>query len=94
MKDKDYFFRVISNQVRFGCGYRQLEGGRQYFAWHGYPDRNSDYFTTSEITKQEFENIQKEYPREICADRETAELFRNKYVDGHPVVLEGMDRLL
>ena len=94
MNDKDYFFRTISNQVRFGCGYRMHEGRRQYFAWHGYPDRNSDYFTTSEISEDEFNRIAREYPKEIIADRETAERFRNKYVDGHPVLLEGEDRLL
>ena len=80
-KEKEYNFRVISNQVRFGCGYRTIDGKRQYFAWHGYPDRNSDYFT-------------KKYPKEIIANREKAEVFRNKYVDGHPVILEGWDRLL
>ena len=92
--EKDYYFRVISNQVRFGCGYRAAEGGRQYFAWHGYPDRNSDYFTTSEITKEEFDEIQKKYPREIIADRDTAQVFRDRYVENHTVILEGMDRLL
>ena len=94
MNDKDYFFRTISNQVRFGCGYRMHEGRRQHFAWHGYPDRNSDYFTTSEISQEEFNRIAREYPKEIIADRETAQRFRNKYVEGHPVLLEGMDRLL
>ena len=90
----DYFFRVISNQVRFGCGYRTVDGKRQYFAWHGYPDRNSDYITTSEISKSEFNEINKKYPKEIIANREKAEVFRNKYVNGHPVILEGWDRLL
>ena len=93
-KDKDYFFRVISNQVRFGCGYRTVEGRRQYFAWHGYPSRNDDYITTSEINEGEFDEINRLYPREIVADRKTAEVFRNKFVDGHPVILEGWDRLL
>ncbi|MBQ3264417.1 MAG: hypothetical protein IJH07_01440 [Ruminococcus sp.] len=93
-KNKDYFFRVISNQVRFGCGYRTVEGKRQFFAWHGYPDRNSDYITTSEISEAEFDEISKKYPKEIVADREKAEAFRSKYVDGHPVILEGWDRLL
>lgn len=87
-------FRVISNQVRFGCGYRLHEGRRQYFAWHGYPNRNDDYFTTSEISESEYRQIQKEYPRELSADRATAERFRGKYVDGHPVILEGWNRLL
>lgn len=93
-KNKDQFFRVISNQVRFGCGYRTHEGRRQFFAWHGYPDKNSDYFTTSEISEAEFDEINKKYPKEIIANREKAEAFRNKYVDGHPVILEGWDRLL
>ena len=93
-QNNDYYFRVISNQVRFGCGYRTHEGRRRFFAWHGYPDRNSDYFTTAEISESEFAEINKQYPREITADRETAEVFRNKYVDGHPVILEGRDRLL
>lgn len=90
----DYCFRVISNQVRFGCGYRTVNGKRQYFAWHGYPDRNSDYFTTAEISESEFNEINKKYPKEIVANREKAEVFRNRYVDGHPVILEGLDRLL
>ena len=92
--NKDYFFRVISNQVRFGYGYRTVDGKRQYFAWHGYPDRNSDYITTSEISESEFDEINKKYPKEIVANREKAEVFRNKYVNGHPVILEGWDRLL
>ena len=92
--NKDYSFRVISNQVRFGCGYRTVDGKRQYFAWHGYPDRNSDYITTSEISESEFDEINKKYPKEIIANREKAEVFRNKYVNGHPIILEGWDRLL
>ena len=92
--NKDYFFRVIFNQVRFGCGYRTVDGKRQYFAWHGYPDRNSDYITTSEISENEFDEINRKYPKEIIANREKAEVFRNKYVNGHPVILEGWDRLL
>lgn len=88
-------FRVISNQVRFGCGFRTLPGGRrQYFAWHGYPNRNDDFFTTGEISAREYEEIGREYPRDISADRETAERFREKYVDGHPVLLEGWNKLL
>ena len=92
--NKEYFFRVISNQIRFGCGYRTIEGKRQFFAWHGYPDRNSDYITTSEISESEFDEINRKYPKEIVANREKADVFRNKYVNGHPVILEGWDRLL
>ena len=85
---------MISNQVRFGCGYRTVDGKRQFFAWHGYPDRNSDYFTTAEISESEFDEINKKYPKEIVANREKAEVFRSRYVDGHTVILEGRDRLL
>lgn len=44
--------------------------------------------------KSEYNEINKKYPKEIIANREKAEAFRNKYVDGHPVILEGWDRLL
>ena len=80
--------------MRFGCGYRTVNGKRQYFAWHGYPDRNSDYITTAEISEDEFNEINRKYPNEIVANRKKAEVFRSRYVDGHPVLLEGWDRLL
>ncbi len=88
------FFHVISNQVRFDCGFRTVEGRKQYFAWHGYPNRNDDFFTTTEISEREFLQIGSEYPREIQADRETAEIFREKYIEGHKVLLEGWNKLL
>ena len=91
---KKYLFRLISNQVRFGYGYREFEGRIQYFAFHGYPNRNDDYFTNVEITEGEFLQIEKEYPEQFSANRDEAEVFRSKYVDGHPVILEGWCRLL
>ena len=92
--DKTCFFRVISDQVRSGCGYRTVDGERQCFARHGYPDRNEDCFTTSEISEREFDEINEKYPREIAANREKAEVFRNRYADGRPVLLEGRSRPL
>ena len=92
-KDEEYCFRLISNQVRFGYGYRLADGRRQYFAWHGYPNRNDDYITTAEISAEEFSQIEIEYPHEIVADRKTAQKFRDKYVEGHPVLMEGWDML-
>ncbi len=41
------------------------------------------------LNDHRYDKINKEYPIELDADRETAELFRNKYVDGHLVILEG-----
>ena len=93
-KNDDYKFSVISNQVRFVFGYRLFEGKRQYFAWHGYPNRNDDFLTTAEISEEEYRQIEQEYPEEIVADRKTAQKFRDKYVEGHPVLLEGWNRLL
>ena len=87
-------FYVISNQVRFGCGWRTVDGKRQYYAWHGLPSRNDDYITTVEISEAEYRQIRKEYPKQIIADRKTADCFRKKYVDGHPVLLEDWNRLL
>ena len=89
----DRFSRVISNQVRFGYGYRTIDGYKQFYAWHGVPNRNDDFFTTAEITEDEFDQIEKEYPFELSADRETAEKFRSKYVDGHFVILEGWNKI-
>ena len=90
---QDSCFILISNQVRFGCGYRTVDGKKQFYAFHGYPNRNDDYFTTAEISWREFEQIRAEYPRQIVADRETAEKFREKYVNGHRVLMEGWSRL-
>ena len=89
MEYNDIFSRVISNQVRFGYGYRTSLGKKQYYAWHGYPNRNDDYITIAEISREEFFQIEKEYPRDIIADRDTAERFRDKYVNGHKILKEG-----
>ena len=75
------WFRVISDQVRFGCGYRTVDGKKQFFAWHGYPSRNDDFFTTAEISWAEFEQIAREYPKELSADRDSAQVFRDSAPD-------------
>ena len=87
----EHFDRVISNQVRFGYGCQLIDGCMVYYAWHGHPSRNDDYFTTAQISEQEFRQIELEYPHELVADRKTAEKFRQKYVTGHKVLCEGWD---
>ena len=87
-------FRVISNNVRFGCGCREHDGRMVYFAWHGFPNRNDDYFTTAEITKEEYDQIAKEYPEEICANRDVGDVFYEKYVKDHKVLCEGWNKLI
>ena len=85
---KDYS-RVISNQVRFGYGYRIINNRKLYYAWHGVPNRNDDYITISIITKNEFDQIEKEYPNEIIANREEAAVFESKYILKHKILGEG-----
>ena len=51
----DSFFRVISNQVRFGCGRRTGE--------------------------------------EISANRETADVFRRSFIDGHQILPASRNQL-
>ena len=93
-KKNDYHFHLISNQVRFGCGSRTVDGRRQYFAFHGEPNRNDDYFTNVEISETEYREIMQRFPRQIVAHRDIGDPFRQKYIDGHPVLLEGWSRLL
>ncbi|MBE6888719.1 MAG: hypothetical protein E7485_01715 [Ruminococcaceae bacterium] len=94
MDENKVYLRVISNDIRFGCGFRMNLEIKQYFAWYGSPSRNDDYITTTEINKAEYEQIGTEYPDDIAADLETAELFCKKYIEGYTVVLEGWNKLL
>ena len=91
----DRFDFMISNAIRFGYGYRSFEGRRQYYAYYGAPHRNDDYFTTAEISQEEFDEIAREYPEQIHADVEKKGWeFHDKYVEGHPIILEGWNKLL
>ena len=47
-----------------------------------------------QISEEEYEQINREYPQKIDADRDTAERFRKKYVNGHEVLLEGWNVML
>ena len=86
--------RIISEKTRFGCGYRVIGGKKQYYAWHGLPNRNDDYITTAEISEAEYRMIESEYPSFIQATKEQAALFRKKYVHAHKVLLEGWNELI
>ena len=87
-------FILISNQVRFGYGFYYEDDKIIYFAFHGVPSRNDDFFTNVEITEEEFDKISREYPKQIDANRKEAKIFRDKYVEVHRVILEGWTRLL
>ena len=88
------FDRVISEKIRFGYGFRTVDGKRQYYAWHGLPNKKDDFITTAEITEAEFHMIESEYPRPIDADKDRASVFRRKYVHGHKMLLEGWNTLI
>ena len=60
MVENKRYLRVISNGVRFGCGFRMNLDSKQFFAWYGYPNRNDDYITTTEISEEEYEEISME----------------------------------
>ena len=88
------FDRVISEKIRFGYGFRTVDGNRQYYAWHGLPNKNDNFITTAEITEAEFHMIESEYPRPIDNEKNRASVFRRKYVHGHKMLLEGWNTLI
>lgn len=90
---KNVNIRLISNLVRFGCGYQTESDRKQYFAFWGKPLKNDDYFYTAEITEEEFLQINREYPVDISLDAEHSMPFKEKYIDSHPLILEGWNRL-
>lgn len=93
MKKDNAHFRFISNCVRFGCGYQIESGGKRYFAFWGKPMKNDDYFYTAEITEEEFLQINWEYPGKFDVGQEHSMPFKKKYIDGHPLILEGWNQL-
>lgn len=86
--------RVISTKVRFGCGFRFEGGKKQYYAWHGLPNRDDSFITTAEITEAEYHMIESEYPMCIEANKEQAAIFRKKYIHAHKVLREGWNELI
>ena len=77
MEDNSRYFRLISNGVRFGYGFQMNLDSKQFFAWHGSPKGNDDYITTTAISEEEYEQIGMEYPDDIVADIETADISIN-----------------
>ena len=90
---RNHSWRLISNGIRYGCGYRVKSGKLQYYAFYGEPNGNSDYFTFFEISEREYANIQKEYPKENHGADYDREKFQKKYINGHKVIDGGWDKL-
>ena len=88
-----YHFRLIGGNRRFGNLYRTEDGRIRYYAFYGFPDRNDDYFYNSEISKEEFYEIESEYDCEVSSGNR-GEGFYEKYIKDHPIVLEGWSRII
>lgn len=94
LRKKKGYLRVISDGIRFGCGLRFNENCWQFFAWYGYPNRNDDYIITTEISQDEFKQINIDYPKSIVANEEEGKVFNKKCIEGHKVLLEEWNKHL
>lgn len=82
-------YTIFSNSIRYGVAKAVDEHNPCYFAIHGYPDRNDDYFTIALVSEQEYNEMKEVYAPMGSQSNPTAEDFRNKYVENHMQVYEG-----
>lgn len=82
-------YTVFSNSIRYGVARSVDAHPSCYFAVHGSPSRNDDYFTIARVTEQEYDEMMKVYAPMGSQSNPTAEMFRNKYVENHTQVYEG-----
>ena len=92
----DNYRYIVGYGYRYGCGYIVKNDEYTAYAFHGYPSRNEDYFTTVKISEQELEEILEKYPKceIISRTKQDWEEFGRKYINDHEVMLRGMDQLL
>lgn len=82
-------YTIFSNSIRYGVAKAIDQHLPYYFAVHGYPNRNDDYFSIAEVSEQEYDEMVRIYAPLGSQSNPTAELFRNKYIEHHPLVYEG-----
>lgn len=82
-------YTMFSNSIRYGVAKANDEHDPCYFAVHGYPSRNDDYYTIASVTEQEYDEMVRVYAPLGSQSNPTAEMFRNKYVENHTPVYEG-----
>lgn len=82
-------YTMFSNSIRYGVAKAIDEQHPCYFAVHGYPNRNDDYYTIASVTEQEYDEMVRVYAPLGSQSNPTAEIFRNKYVENHTQVYEG-----
>ncbi len=82
-------YTMFSNSIRYGVAKAIDEQHPCFFAIHGYPSRNDDYYTIASVTEQEYDEMVRVYAPLGSQSNPTAEMFRNKYVENHSQVYEG-----
>ena len=82
-------YTMFSNCIRYGVAKAVDEHHPCYFAVHGYPNRNDDYYTIARVNEQEYDEMVRVYAPMGSQSNPTAEMFRNKYVENHVQVYEG-----
>lgn len=82
-------YTIFSNSIRYGVAKAIDPHHPHYFAVHGSPSRNDDYFTIARVTEQEYDEMVRIYAPLGSQSNPTAEQFRDKYVEHHPQVYEG-----
>lgn len=82
-------YTMFSNCSRYGVAKAIDEQRPCYFAVHGSPSRNDDYYTIARVTGQEYDEMMRDYAPLGSQSNPTAEMFRNKYVEDHVQVYEG-----
>ena len=84
-------YTMFSNSIRYGVAKAIDEQHPYHFSVHGTPCRNDDYYTIARVTEQEYDEMVQVYAPMGSQSNPTAEMFRNKYVEHHTQVYEGMD---
>ena len=82
-------YTMFSNSIRYGVAKAIDAQHPCYFAVHGYPNRNDDYYTIARVTEQEYEEMVHIYAPLGSQSNPTAEMFRSEYVENHVQVYEG-----
>lgn len=82
-------YTMFSNSIRYGVAKAIDEQHPCYFAVHGYPNRNDDYYTIASVAEQEYDEMVRVYAPLGSQSNPTAEIFRNKFVENHTQVYEG-----
>ncbi len=85
---------ILADTNIFGIGAKPLwNGGTQYFAFYGIPVESGNWFTTAEITEEEYENAKREYPERISATKAEMMAFADKYIQFHKIIMEATNHV-